>query len=128
MAKFVAGARVAKVSGFHGHYHIEAFIKTIHKNGNFTLVGDETNQQWKPTYNNTVAYQTNDHSSFRTKVVIWDEGFDQWLAIKAAERAHHEKANAVSDKMNALICRGLKFVLASDLAELDALLSRIAQE
>lgn len=103
MSKFVEGMRVAKVSGFSGHSHTEAFVEKVYKNGNFTLKGDADKQQWKPYRSGEYAQRTGETSRYATTVEIWDALFDEELAKKEVRKAKDIRANVVSDALRTIL-------------------------
>lgn len=120
--KFIAGMRVAKVSGFSGHSCQEAFVDKVYRNGNFILKGDETRQQWRPYWDGDKARQVGETSRFATTVVIWDEQFDDQRAAIALRKAHVHRAHELERKVKAI---RFEFLEPEQLSELEATVNKI---
>lgn len=120
--KFEAGMRVAKVSGFSGHTHTEAFIEKVYANGNFILKGDETKKQWKPYWNGTKANRVGETSHYATTIVVWDEAFDKSVAEELVLKEHNHCAYELETKIKSM---RLRFLSSPDLLELKALVDRL---
>lgn len=122
MTKFVEGMRVARVSGFSGHAHTEAFIEKVYKNGNFILKGDADKKQWKPYGYSNRAERVGETSHYATYVVEWNDAFDDSVAKAAIQKEHNHCAYELETKLRGM---QLKFLASSDLLELKALVDRI---
>src|SRR4051812_16116611 len=96
-SQFVPGARVAVSGGrWSTHLYKEAFVDKVHKNGNFTLKGDESRQQYRPSYDGLEAWQTGkDNTWHRTKVRLWTDEIDVEIKEKAALDCRGKRLNAI---------------------------------
>lgn len=129
---FVAGARVAVESRYAGGYR-EAFVDRVYKNGNFTLKGDDSRQQWRP--NSWREYGTDNirHSAHQTgrgswstgSLEIWDAETDAKIGAGVALQKRRVRLAAV-----ARVVAGLRAEDITDemLAKIEAALEPAADE
>lgn len=108
---FVPGARVAMQS--RPSDYKEVFVDKVYKNGNFTLRGDKSRQQWRPTrylgrQREDGTYEvrwsatpTGDYYYGRPTLEIWDATTDARISAAIAETKRIQRAHKVFDRLNA---------------------------
>ena len=83
---FVPGARVAVISGYRGEHVREGFVERVYKNGNVTLRGDKSRQQYRPSggSGSDWAHATGDHRWNSPSLHIWNAEHDAHLNERVA--------------------------------------------